>query len=303
LEKNKISLTQTIEEIKFQIEKIKNKLYSSPLPHKNRLLIVEDNDASVIQLKFVLESAGYIADIAKSGKNALLYLQKIIPDGIILDLMMPEMDGFQLLELINELREIQNIPVLILTAKNLTAEDLKLLSDRNIQQLIQKGDINRDELLFNIGIMLKSAQKKELNNNQNYYIDSIKVIENNESINPQLKKILMIEDNPDNIATLLAILKNRYIVIYSTEGTDGYDLACTENPDLILLDVMLPGISGIEILKRIKQNDETSKIPVIAVTAQAMKGDKEKLLLSGFDDYLSKPIDPLILIEKINDLI
>ena len=124
-----------------------------------RILLVEDNEAAIIQVRKVLEGAGYIVDVARGGQQALTSVKQTIPDGIILDLMMPEMDGFEVLEKIRGTKATAKIPVLILTAKDLTSEDLQKLSANNIQQLIHKGDVERDGLLFKIGLMMGTEPK------------------------------------------------------------------------------------------------------------------------------------------------
>lgn len=121
-----------------------------------RILLVKDNEAAIIQVKAVLESEGYLVDVARGGIEALDYVSETIPDGIILDLMMPEVDGFEVLETIRGRKETVKIPVLILTAKDLTREDMKRLSANNIQQLIQKGDVDREGLLFKTELMLEA---------------------------------------------------------------------------------------------------------------------------------------------------
>lgn len=122
---------------------------------KLKILMVEDNEAAIIQVMSVLESAGFAVDVAKGGQEAIDYVSHTIPDGIILDLMMPQVDGFEVLERIRSRPATADIPVLILTAKDLTPEDFQRLSANNIQQLIHKGDVDRESLLFKIRNMLQ----------------------------------------------------------------------------------------------------------------------------------------------------
>ena len=125
-----------------------------PINNKKRLLVVEDNESAVIQIKMILEKAGYHVDITTSGQQALNYIAGTIPDGIILDLMMPGMDGFEVLERMRSTRTTACIPVLVLTARDLTPEDFSKLSANHIQQLVQKGDIDEQGLLTKIKEML-----------------------------------------------------------------------------------------------------------------------------------------------------
>jgi signal transduction histidine kinase/CheY-like chemotaxis protein len=125
----------------------------------NVLLLIEDNEAATIQVKMILEDRGYRVDVAPGGRAALEYVRHTIPDGIILDLMMPGVDGFEVLETIRGTEATSGIPVLILTAKDLTSEDLRRLSANHIQQLIQKGDVDREGLLFKVERMLGAISK------------------------------------------------------------------------------------------------------------------------------------------------
>ena len=113
-------------------------------------------------------------------------------------------------------------------------------------------------------------------------------------------KILYVEDNEDNIYMLEARLKRRgHAVIIARDGASGVDLATTEQPDLILMDLSLPVVDGWEATRRIKAAPETRHIPVIALTANAMAGDREKALVAGCDDFEIKPVNLARLLEKI----
>ncbi len=104
-------------------------------------------------------------------------------------------------------------------------------------------------------------------------------------------KILIIEDNPQNMKLFRGILeKSGYTVLQAVEAKSGLDLAGQEKPDLILMDIQLPGMDGLTATGKLRADPETAAIPVIALTAFAMKGDREKMLAAGCDDYVSKPI-------------
>ena len=116
-------------------------------------------------------------------------------------------------------------------------------------------------------------------------------------------KILYVEDNDDNVY----MLKNRlsragFAVIIATDGPQGVAMATAELPDLILMDLSLPGLDGAEATRQIKANPATASIPVIALTANAMAGDREKALAAGCDDFDTKPVDMPRLLEKIRAL-
>jgi CheY-like chemotaxis protein/signal transduction histidine kinase len=273
-----------------------------------RVLIVDDNEAVIIQVKAVLESAGYLADVARGGQEAFDYVSHTIPDGIILDLMMPEIDGFAVLEKIRGRSATVNIPVLILTAKDLTPEDFKKLSANNIQQLVQKGDIDRDSLLSRIRSMVEVKMSAKLETR------SLKPRANtpkpitfqaeqaqNRKPGGEPATILLVEDNPDNMTTIKAILQGRYRILEATDGEEGLQMARETRPDLILLDMALPKMDGFTVVWNLKDNVELGNIPVIAMTAQVMKGDREEILEAGCDDYIAKPIDPEGFLIKIGE--
>jgi len=119
-----------------------------------------------------------------------------------------------------------------------------------------------------------------------------------------MNKILIVEDNEDNFAVLEAFLEDDYELVYADDGKKGLELAKSSNPDLILMDISLPEMDGTEVLRKIKEIDTMKYIPIIALTAHAMVGDKEKYLSLGFDSYVSKPIlDDEALVNLINTLI
>ena len=114
-----------------------------------------------------------------------------------------------------------------------------------------------------------------------------------------MKKILVVEDVDFNRDLLVQLLEDDYEVIEAVNGQEGVELAERERPDLILMDLSLPVMDGWEATRQLKANDKLRSIPVIALTAHAMKGDEEKALAAGCDDYLVKPLDEDELIAKI----
>ncbi len=119
-----------------------------------------------------------------------------------------------------------------------------------------------------------------------------------------MTKILLVEDNEMNRDMLSRrLVRNGFEIVMAVNGQEGLDLASSENPDLILLDMSLPIIDGWEAARRLKTNAATSKIPVIALTAHAMVQDKEKALAAGCDDFDTKPVELPRLLEKINSLL
>ena len=244
------------------------------------LLIVEDSEAQIIQLTDILQEEGYFIQLARNGKEALEAVKTTIPDAMILDLMMPEVDGFEVLKSIRDQHDTSQLPVLILSAKHVTKQELSFLKGNHIYQLIQKGDINRNQLLTHIRNMMHSKKEEIIAENSS-----------DPTIGTCKAKILLIEDNEDNTTTVKALLDNKYELITAADGITGLEKAKSQNPTLVLLDISLPGLDGISVLTEMKKDERTSSIHVIALTASVMKGDKETFLNYGFDDYIPKPID------------
>lgn len=271
----------------------------------SRILIVEDNEAAIIQIKTVLASEGYMVDVATGGQEALDYMKETIPDCIILDLMMPDIDGFQVLEQLRSTPPTAHLPVLVLTAKDLTPDDLKSLSANNIQQLIQKGDVNIKDLLFKVKLALGSLPKKKTEKRLEQKKDVTIAKPQRELPEQKLdsdgkKTVLIVEDNSDNMISVKAILGDRFHILEAVDGEEGLQTATTDIPDLILLDIALPKMDGFTVARKLRENSATEKIPILAVTASAMRGAREKIIEADFDEYVAKPIDADELIDKMN---
>ena len=119
-----------------------------------------------------------------------------------------------------------------------------------------------------------------------------------------MAKILLVEDNEMNRDMLSRrLIKKGFDVVMAVDGQQGLDMATIENPDIILLDMSLPVMDGWEVARNLKANDDLKAIPVIALTAHAMSGDREKTLAAGCDEYDTKPIEFKRLLGKINDMI
>ena len=116
------------------------------------------------------------------------------------------------------------------------------------------------------------------------------------------ERVLIVEDNGKNMKLVRDVLQaTGYSTLEATTGEEAVGLALSQAPALVLMDVQLPGIDGVEALERLRQNERTASIPVLALTAQAMSGDRERFLEAGFDGYLSKPIDVAELIQVVQE--
>ncbi|MFC1614376.1 response regulator [Gemmatimonadota bacterium] len=246
------------------------------------ILVVEDNEVAALQIRSALEDHGCMVNVAPGGAEALETIGRVVPDVVVLDLMMPEIDGFQVLEQIRSDPRTAAVPVLVLTAKELTRKELDRLTFNNIQQLIQKGRMDRAQLVASVEKLLEKGSAPH-----------------HEQVQPVLpplkplkasKTILVVEDNPDNLFTITKILdKMKCKYLTASDGEQALKIARESHPGLILMDVQLPVMSGLDVAGRIKTDPALKDISIVALTAKAMKGDREKILASGCDDYISKP--------------
>ena len=265
---------------------------SSDKHAQKTILLVEDSEPAIIQIKDFLEESGYKIMTAHNGADALEIINLLIPDAMILDLMMPGVDGFEVLKSLREVDKTAHIPVLVLTAKHITKEDFNELKRNNIHQLIQKGDINRADLLDSIARMTKTE----------VVVEAVKPKEEKKVIKGK-PCVLIVEDNPDNMITVKAILGDNYTIIEAIDGHEGIAMAKKYVPDFVLMDIALPGLDGVEAFKEIRRIGELSHIPIIALTASAMTSDRETILAHGFDGYLIKPIDEKVFFKTINHVL
>jgi len=253
------------------------------------ILLVEDTEAMIIQIKDILEAENYKVVLAKNGFEALDYMEKNIPDAVILDLMMPGMDGFEVLNKMRSRKQTTELPVLVLTAKILNKEELNQIKNNHVHQLIQKGRITKDTLIEAISLLMFKKEETDA-------LKQIEVLPKTVVGNPV---ILVVEDNADNMLTLKALLRDECEFIEARDGVEGIANALKHRPHLILMDIALPGMNGFETLKQIRKNEELKHIPVIVVTSSAMIGDKNYFLEYGFNGYVSKPVISELLFDEI----
>jgi CheY-like chemotaxis protein len=264
-----------------------------PAGQGQRILIVEDSEPAIIQLADILKADGYRVEVARDGKSALELLGQTLPDAVVLDLMMPEVDGFEVLRQLRGSPRTAPLPVLILTARHVSREELSFLTGNHIHQLIQKGDVDRSGLLAAVADMVAPA----------YLAPPAALAPSPRRRRPHAMNgkplVLVVEDNPDNLRTIKALLEPHYQVVEARDGREGVAQARRHGPDIILMDIALPEVDGIAALAEIRRDEALQDIPVFAVTASAMTGDREKILAHGFDGYISKPIDHEVLMKAV----
>lgn len=284
------NIDQSAKEVSSEVTDAGSEQKSIPRPSSRYILLVEDNAPAVIQLVDILKPQGYRIEVAHDGSEALEHINRELPDVVILDLMMPQMDGFELLKVLRSADRTLGLPVIILTAKHISADELKFLKGNHIHQLIQKGDVSKTELLNAVARIVEPPEAP---------------VRARSDRSPPVGKpvVLVVEDNPDNLKAMRALLQESCTVVEAMDGREGIQQAHLHKPDIILMDIAMPVMDGFAALAAIRADKDLQHIPVIAVTASAMSGDREHVMAHGFDGYISKPVDPTGLRKTLNEVL
>jgi CheY-like chemotaxis protein len=187
--------------------------------------------------------------------------------------------------------------VLILTAKHVTREELSFLTGNNIHELIQKGDISGAGLLALVAEMVAPREQEPPAHGE----EPAPQVRSERAPRSGKPVILVVEDDPDSRRTARALLEDHYRVLEAQDGRAGLERARAGHPDLIMMDIDMPIMDGVQALEAIRRDEALRSIPVIAVTASAMTGDREAILAHGFDGYISKPIDNEVLATTLRE--
>jgi CheY-like chemotaxis protein/signal transduction histidine kinase len=259
-----------------------------PPPHAARrpslVLVVDDDEIAAIQISSAMEDAGYRPVVASSGAQALAHAREEVPDAVVLDLMMPGMDGFEVLRQLRSATATAEVPVLILTAKELTAKEQERLADDRVRQLIQKGSVDRDQLVQVVRELLNEPAETQA--------AAANTDTDTDTASDGQGVILVVEDNSDNLVTIAAVLDDLGRKhAHAADGEQALRMVREIRPALVLMDMQLPVLSGMDAVRQIKADPRLATIPVVALTAKAMHGDRERVLAAGCDDYMAKPLD------------
>jgi CheY-like chemotaxis protein len=252
------------------------------------LLVVEDDEA---ERRAVAELVGGEEDVqvtaVGSSEEALQALAEKRFDCMVLDLKLPEMTGFTLLEELKEDERFSSIPVIVYTGTELTRREetqLKQFADT----IVVKDASSPERLLDETALFLHRVERKLPQAKR-------KMLEQLHSADDVFRgrKILIVDDDVRNVFALTSVLEASGMdVIYAENGKDGIEcLKANPEVDLILMDIMMPELDGYETIKAIRKIDDFEHLPIIALTAKAMKGDREKSIDSGASDYIAKPVD------------
>jgi signal transduction histidine kinase/CheY-like chemotaxis protein/HAMP domain-containing protein len=250
------------------------------------LLLVEDDDLQGGEIAKLIGNGDVQLTRVTTGREALKVLQEKDFDCVVLDLVLPDMDGVQLIESIRR-DASHRLPLIIHTAKDLNpADEAKL---RNlVESFILKGPDSHQQLFDETALFLHRFIEN-LPENQRRIIELARRRE------PGLsgRRVLIVDDDIRNIFSLTGVLEQHDVeVLHAESGRDGI-LMLNETPgiDMVLMDVMMPDMDGYETMRQIRTNERFRKLPMIAITAKAMKGDREKCIEAGASEYISKPVD------------
>ncbi|HXA19271.1 MAG TPA: HAMP domain-containing protein [Thermoanaerobaculia bacterium] len=256
-------------------------------PNKS-LLVIEDN---ADQRSAIAELIGGDGDVditpAGSGEEALQILRERHFDCMVLDLGLPDMNGFEFISRMRNELGIDDIPIVVYTGRELTKKEETELK-RMAEAIIVKDARSPERLLDETALFLHRVEA-------NLPEQKRQILEQLHESDPVLagKKALIVDDDMRNIYALTSLLeRHKMDVLYAESGADGIE-QLRKNPDIdvVLMDVMMPEMDGYEAMRRIRSTEEYRNLPMIALTAKAMKGDREKCMEAGASDYITKPID------------
>jgi CheY-like chemotaxis protein/GAF domain-containing protein len=275
----KPSTTQALEAA---ISRIKE--YS--MPRRKRLLVVEDNPAEQLSVRELLGYDDIDVTVATTGAEALASADREPFDCMVLDLRLPDMSGFEVLERLRDTPQLADLPVVVFTGKELSAEEdarLRLLA----RSVVVKGVESPERLLDETALFLHRVVTDLPAEKQN-------MLERLHNSDDALagKKVLVVDDDVRNIFAVSSVLERRGMSVL-TAGTGREAIELIEStPDIaiVLMDIMMPEMDGYETMQVIRQNPSSRRMPIIALTAKAMKGDREKCLEAGASEYLAKPV-------------
>jgi len=256
-------------------------------PRRKRLLVVEDNAAEQLSIQELLGHDDIEIVMASTGRNALDILKQDPCDCVVLDLRLPDMTGFEVLEKIRADQEMSDVPVVVFTGRELSAEeDAKLHT--MARSIVVKGVESPERLLDETALFLHRVVT-------DLPLSKQRMLERLTGSDEGLvgRTALLVDDDARNIFALSSVLERRGMAV-RTAITGREAIALLESdPDIaiVLMDIMMPEMDGYQTMQAIRQQPQFRRLPIIALTAKAMKGDREKCLEAGASDYLAKPVN------------
>lgn len=271
-----------------------NKIKSTLIQDISKIIIVEDDKDMRKSIKELLKSSNVEIKAVDQGKEALKLLNKEKFDCMVLDLGLKDISGFDLLDKIRTTENLRELPVIVYTGRELDKEEEKKLR-KHAESIIIKGAKSPERLMDEVSLFLHKVES-DLPKGQK---SEINVTTNKDEIFKN-KKILIVDDDVRNIFALSSVLDQKEMNITVAENGREALQKMEGNPefDLVLMDIMMPEMDGYQTMCEIRKKQQYKDLPIIALTAKAMKGDRQKCIEAGASDYLSKPID----VEKLLSL-
>ena len=263
-----------------------------------RLLIVEDNEIDSSQIAKILDNGDIVdIEIADTGKKALKLIGKKEYDCVIVDYMLPDIAGMEFVTEINSLKKAQMMPVLIYSAKEFSPKEKTQLKQYANRILLKS--VNSLELLLEETVMHLHLNHKDLLPEKRKMIENLRLREDVLAN----KTILVVDDDVRNLFALTTAFERHNIKTITAEsGQEAINILGENiNVDMVLMDIMMPEMDGYETTQKIRREHKNTNLPIIAVTAKAMKGDREKCIEAGASDYITKPvkIDQLLSLMRV----
>jgi HAMP domain-containing protein/CheY-like chemotaxis protein len=278
-----ITKPTTTEGLEHALSRIKD--YASP--RRRKLLVVEDNAAEQLSIKELLGHEDIDIVVADTGQNALDMLLEDTFDCAVLDLRLPDMSGFEVLERIRMEEKLSDLPVVVFTGKELSPEEdsqLHMLA----RSVVVKGVESPERLLDETSLFLHRVVS-------DLPVEKQRMLERLHRSDDDLlgKKVLVVDDDVRNIFALSSVLERRGMTVLTAgTGREAIEiLESTPGISIVLMDIMMPEMDGYETMQVIRQYPQFRRLPIVALTAKAMKGDREKCLEAGASDYLAKPVN------------
>ncbi|MGH7496911.1 MAG: response regulator [bacterium] len=252
-----------------------------------RLLVVEDDEIERQSIIELIHHEDLRITAVGTGAEALVALRTESFDCVVLDLRLPDISGFVLLEQLRQDFQLEELPIVVFTGKELTDEEESRLR-KMAKSIIIKGVQSPERLLDETALFLHRVTTKLPPAKQ-------KMLERLHQGDDALaaRKVLVVDDDVRNIFTLVSLLDRHGMQVKSCETGREAIAVVEKDPDLdiVLMDIMMPEMDGYETIRTIRQNPAHNRLPIIALTAKAMKGDREKCLEAGASDYIAKPVN------------
>ncbi|MBV9697117.1 MAG: response regulator, partial [Gammaproteobacteria bacterium] len=252
-----------------------------------RLLVVEDDPAEQLSVRELLGHEDIEITTVGTGAEALATLRERAFNCVVLDLKLPDMSGFDLLTEVQGDEALRQVPIVVFTGRELSEQEENELR-RKAKSIVVKGVRSPERLLDETALFLHRVIADLPQSKQNM-IEALH--QSDQSLTG--RKVLVVDDDIRNIFALNSLLERHNMqVITATNGQEAIELVeSTDDLSLVLMDVMMPEMDGYETMRRIRSQPRFRLLPIIALTAKAMKGDREKCLEAGASDYVAKPVN------------